>query len=59
MGIFVPFWVVIVIIILFIYFSCGPRTRETMETLLSPFGVAPRQADLTEIAFRSNMYAGR
>jgi hypothetical protein len=54
MGIFVPSWLVVVVIVMFIMFMCG-RKRVT-ETLLTPFGLAPKSADMTEIAFRNQMF---
>lgn len=57
MGIIIPSWVIVIVLILVMMYICKP-CRKAAETFLMPAGLAPRQADLVEVAMRNNLYRG-
>jgi hypothetical protein len=55
MGVFVPEWVIFAAIVIFIIYYCGCK-KSLVETFLTPFGLAPKQADLFELSMRRDMF---
>jgi hypothetical protein len=53
MGVFIPSWVIIAVVVIMIFYSCGGR----VETLLAPLGIAPKTADAVELSMRQQMFA--
>ena len=56
MEINIPTWVIAVLVIIIALYLCGCGKKLNAETFLSPFGLAPRQADMVEIAMRGKMF---
>ena len=49
-------WVIIIVVVIIVIYLMS-RGKGIAETFLSPFNIAPGQADLVELSMRRNMFA--